>query len=159
METAGEDGETRGLLILAYVPALEPTRPVHRREPTAHPTEAPDDGPNPPEERLPYPSRALPEILQHPADAPPVLHFLSGNRENLRGLRRIRERSRVASIREGGSELARVRPSKNGNQLTKRAILNAVHGDLRRPRFFDKPFPPASLCGTLVHTYADTDDR
>jgi hypothetical protein len=53
MGTAGEDGETRGFLILAYVSALEPTCPVHRREPTAHPTEAPDDGPNPPEERLP----------------------------------------------------------------------------------------------------------
>jgi hypothetical protein len=111
------------------------------------------------EQRLPEASRTVPQTGQHPTDASPVLHLLTGDLENLCRLGWIRERSRVPLIREPGGELTRVRPPENEDQLTKRTHSHGVHDNLRQTRFFEKSFPDARHFGTLVHTYAYTDDR
>jgi hypothetical protein len=108
---AGEDRESRSFLVLAYVSALEASCAVHGSEPAAHPTKGPERRPNPPEERLPERSRTLSKVVEHPADAAPVLHLLTRDFENLRCFRCVGERSRVAQIGETRGELTRMRPS------------------------------------------------
>jgi hypothetical protein len=123
---AREESESRRLLVLPNVPALETTRAVHGQEPSRHPAEHADRKPDSPKDRFANPSRTLAESIEHPPNASPVFPFLDRDRGDLRRFVRSRERPRMAFVRQSRRELAGVSPFQNRRERCGRSFAHST---------------------------------